>query len=90
MDINNFIFTLTNELNKNLFYNIEIDKNYNNYDKTYLIHIIADKDNKRYEELLREHGIKTFVVWELDYNKSFNINDLLKSIEEYYILNHEN
>ena len=81
---------LANELNKNLFYNIEIDKNYNNYDKTYLIHIIADKDNKRYEELLREHGIKTFVVWELDYNKSFNINDLLKSIEEYYILNHEN
>ena len=51
---------------------------------------IRDKDNKRYEELLREHGIKTFVVWELDYNKSFNINDLLNSIKEYYILNHEN
>ena len=51
---------------------------------------IRDKDNKRYEELLREHGIKTFVVWELDYNKSFNMNDLLNSIKEYYILNHEN
>ena len=51
---------------------------------------IRDKDNKRYEELLKEHGIKTFVVWELDYNKSFNINDLLNTIKEYYILYHEN
>ena len=44
MEIYKFMSKLTNELNKNLFYNIEIDKNYNNYDKTYLIHIIADKD----------------------------------------------
>lgn len=51
---------------------------------------IRDKDNKRYEELLKEHNIKTFVVWELDYNKSFNINDLLNTIKEYYILYHEN
>ncbi|MDY5646447.1 MAG: hypothetical protein SPF22_05505 [Candidatus Onthovivens sp.] len=49
MEIYKFMSKLTNELNKNLFYNIEIDKNYNNYDKTYLIHIIADKDNKRYD-----------------------------------------
>ena len=48
MEIYKFMSKLTNELNKNLFYNIEIDKNYNNYDKTYLIHIINYKDNKKY------------------------------------------
>ena len=48
MSINDFINSLSNELNKNLFYNIEIDKEYNNYDKTYLIRIIANKDNKKY------------------------------------------
>ena len=68
MGINNFIITLTNELNKNLFYNIEIDKNYNNYDKTYLIHIIADKDNKRYN-----YGFSIHENW-IDDN---SINELI-------------
>ena len=69
MEIYKFMSKLTNELNKNLFYNIEIDKNYNNYDKTYLIHIIADKDNKRYD-----YGISIHENW-LDDD---SINELIK------------
>ena len=68
MEIYKFMSKLTNELNKNLFYNIEIDKNYNNYDKTYLIHIIADKDNKRYD-----YGFSVHENW-LDDN---SINELI-------------
>ena len=68
MEIYKFMSKLTNELNKNLFYNIEIDKNYNNYDKTYLIHIIADKDNKRYD-----YGFSIHENW-LDDN---SINELI-------------
>ena len=68
MNINDFMITLTNELNKNLFYNIEIDKEYNNFDKTYLIHIIADKDNKRYD-----YGFSIHENW-LDDN---SINELI-------------
>ena len=49
MEIYKFMSKLTNELNKNLFYNIEIDKNYNKYDKTYLLRVIAKRDNKRYD-----------------------------------------
>ena len=67
-EIYKFMSKLTNELNKNLFYNIEIDKNYNNYDKTYLIHIIADKDNKRYD-----YGFSIHENW-LDDN---SINELI-------------
>ena len=63
-----FIFQLTNELNKNLFYNIEINKGYNDCDKTYLIHIIADKDNKRYD-----YGFSIHENW-LDDN---SINELI-------------
>ena len=69
MEIYKFMSKLTNELNKNLFYNIEIDNNYNNYDKTYLIHIIADKDNKRYD-----YGFSIHENW-LDDN---SINELIK------------
>ena len=68
MEIYKFMSKLTNELNKNLFYNIEIDKNYNNYDKTYLIHIIAGKDNKRYD-----YGFSIHENW-LDDN---SINELI-------------
>ena len=68
MEIYKFMSKLTNELNKNLFYNIEIDKNYNNYDKTYLIHIIADKVNKRYD-----YGFSIHENW-LDDN---SINELI-------------
>ena len=69
MEIYKFMSKLTNELNKNLFYNIEIDKNYNNYDKTYLIHIIADKGNKRYD-----YGFSIHENW-LDDN---SINEIIK------------
>ena len=69
MEIYKFMSKLTNELNKNLFYNIEIDKNYNNYDKTYLIHIITYKDNKRYD-----YGFSIHENW-LDDN---SINEIIK------------
>ena len=68
MDINNFMFTLMNELYENLFYGVELYKDYNNYDKTYLIHIIADKDNKRYD-----YGFSIHENW-LDDN---SINELI-------------
>ena len=48
MNINDFINSLSNELIKNNFYYIEISKDFNKYDKSYLIHIINYKDNKKY------------------------------------------
>lgn len=42
---------------------------------------IRQYDRKRMEDLERCAGIKTIVVWELDYNKSFDINKLVKEIE---------
>ena len=69
MEIYKFISKLTNELNKNLFYNIEIDKNYNNYDKTYLLRVIAKRHNKKYD-----YGFSINEKW-LD-DKS--INELIK------------
>ena len=68
MEIYKFMSKLTNELNKNLFYNIEIDKNYNNYDKTYLIRVIAKRENKRYD-----YGFSLHENW-LDDN---SINELI-------------
>ena len=68
MEIYKFMSKLTNELNKNLFYNIEIDKNYNNYDKTYLIRVIAKRENKRYD-----YGFSIHEKW-LDDN---SINEII-------------
>ena len=68
MEIYKFMSKLTNELNKNLFYNIEIDKNYNNYDKTYLIRVIAKRENKKYD-----YGFSIHENW-LDDN---SINELI-------------
>ena len=68
MNINDFMFTLMDELYENLFYGVELYKDYNNYDKTYLIHIIADKDNKRYD-----YGFSIHENW-LDDN---SINELI-------------
>ena len=48
MNINDFINSLSNELNKNNFHYIEIIKEFNRYDKSYLIRIIYYKDNKGY------------------------------------------
>ena len=68
MEIYKFMSKLTNELNKNLFYNIEIDKNYNNYDKTYLLRVIAKRENKKYD-----YGFSIHENW-LDDN---SINELI-------------
>lgn len=68
MNINDFMFTLMNELYENSFYGVELYKEYSNYDKTYLIHIIADKDNKRYD-----YGFSIHENW-LDDN---SINELI-------------
>ena len=69
MEIYKFMSKLTNELNKNLFYNIEIDKEYNNYDKTYLIRVIAKRENKKYD-----YGFSIHENW-LDDN---SINEIIK------------
>ena len=58
MSINDFISTLSNELIKNNFYYIEISKEYNSRDKSYLIHIIYYKDNKKYC-----HGFSIHEKW---------------------------
>ena len=58
MSINDFINSLSNELNKNNFHYIEIRKEFNSYDKTYLIHIISYKDNKKYC-----HGFSIHEKW---------------------------
>ena len=69
MDINNFMFTLMNELYENLFYGVELYKDYNNYDKSYLIRIIAKRENKRYD-----YGFSIHENW-LDDN---SINEIIK------------
>ena len=48
MNINDFINSLSNELIKNNFHYIEISKEFNSYDKSYLINIFNYKDNKKY------------------------------------------
>ena len=48
MNINDFINSLSNKLIKNNFHYIEISKEYNSRDKSYLIQIINYKDNKKY------------------------------------------
>ena len=58
MDINNFMFTLMNELYENLFYGVELYKEYNKHDKTYLIRVIAKRENKRYD-----HGFSIHENW---------------------------
>ena len=68
MNINNFMFTLMNELYENLFYGVELYKEFNNYDKTYLIRVIAKRENKRYD-----YGFSIHENW-LDDN---SINELI-------------
>ena len=58
MNINDFINSLSNELIKNNFHYIEISKDFNRYDKSYLIHIISYKDNKKYC-----HGFSIHEKW---------------------------
>ena len=68
MNINNFMFTLMNELYENLFYGVELYKEYNKHDKTYLIRVIAKRENKRYD-----YGFSIHESW-LDDN---SINELI-------------
>ena len=74
MEIYKFMSKLTNELNKNLFYNIEIDKDYNNYDKIYLIRVIAKRENKKYD-----YGFSIHENWLDDNSINEIINFLLIS-----------
>ena len=68
MNINDFMFTLINELNENLFYEVELCKDFNKYDKTYLLRVIAKRENKRYD-----YGFSIHENW-LDDN---SINELI-------------
>ena len=68
MDINNFMFTLMNELYENLFYGVELYKEYNKHDKTYLIRVISKRENKKYD-----YGFSIHENW-LDDN---SINELI-------------
>ena len=68
MNINNFMFTLMNELYKNSFYNIKINKEYNNLDKTFLLHISCKRYKKNYS-----YGISIHENW-LDDN---SINEII-------------
>ena len=49
MNINQFMFRLNNELNENGFYNVEVYKEHNKHDNTYLIRVIAKRENKKYD-----------------------------------------
>ena len=49
MNINYFMFTLINELYENSFYGVELYKEHNKYDKTYLLKVIAKRENKKYD-----------------------------------------
>lgn len=68
MGLYKFMSKLTNELNKNLFYEVELYKGYSEYDKTYLIRVIAKRGNKKYD-----YGFSIHENW-LDDN---SINELI-------------
>ena len=72
MNINNFMFTLMNELYENLFYGVELYKEYNKHDKTYLIRIIAKRENKKYD-----YGLSIHENWLNDNSINELINFLL-------------
>ena len=73
MNINDFMFTLINELNENLFYEVELHKEFNKYDKTYLLRVIAKRHNKKYD-----YGFSISEKW-LDNNSIDEIvNQLLR------------
>ena len=72
MSINDFINTLSNELIKNNFHYIEISKEYNSRDKSYLICIISYKDNKKYC-----HGFSIHEKWLDEECIAYIVNRLL-------------
>ena len=68
MNINEFMFKLVDELNENSFYNVELYKEFNKYDKTYLLRVIAKRHNKKYD-----YGFSINENW-LD---SISINEII-------------
>ena len=68
MNINDFMFTLIDELNENLFYEVELYKEFNKYDKTYLLRVTAKRENKKYD-----YGFSIHKNW-LD---SISINEII-------------
>ena len=68
MNINEFMFKLVDELNENLFYEVELHKEFNKYDKTYLLRVMAKRENKKYD-----YGFSINVKW-LD---SISINEII-------------
>lgn len=68
MNINEFMFKLVDELNGNLFYEVELNKDFNKYDKTYLLRVIAKRHNKKYD-----YGFSINEKW-LD---SISINEII-------------
>ena len=68
MKIYKFISKLTNELIKNLFHEVEIYKGYSEYDKKYLIRVIAKREYKKYD-----YGFSIHENW-LDDN---SINEII-------------
>ena len=71
MNINDFMFTLMNELYENSFYGVELYKEYNKYDKTYLLRVIAKRENKKYD-----YGFSIHKNW-LD---SVTINEIVNTL----------
>lgn len=68
MNINEFMFKLVDELNENLFYEVELYKEFNKYDKTYLLRVMAKRENKKYD-----YGFSINEKW-LD---SISINEII-------------
>ena len=55
MNINNFMFTLMNELYENLIYGVEVYKENNKHDKIYLIRVKIKRENKKYDYVFSIH-----------------------------------
>lgn len=51
----------------------------NPYDKTITAKEIWERDNKRYDDLLNIANIKTVVIWENEYNNSFDVENFIKT-----------
>ena len=68
MNINEFMFKLVDELKEYLFYEVELHKEYNKYDKTYLLRVMAKRHNKKYD-----YGFSIHENW-LDDN---SVNELI-------------
>ena len=49
MDFNKFMFELNNTLYENSFYSVELYKEYNECDETYVIRVVAKRENDEYD-----------------------------------------